>query len=219
VGAVQNAGEPVSELRQRVAAVVLAAGGSARMPGETKQLLPWADTTLVRNAVNIAEQAHLADLVVVTGNQAEQVEKQVKGSSARVIHNPAWAAGRASSVRAAVRALGPEIAAAIFINADQPFLTSQVLGTIVDRFAAEQAPIVVPTYDGKMGSPVLFARAHFDELDALEGDHGGRELLTKYLSLLDKVAIADTRAAVDLDTPEDYRAALSEIRAAARKND
>ena len=121
-------------------------------------MLPWGDSTLVRNAVKIAEQAQVSTIIVVTGNQAEQVSEQVAGTSARVVLNPTWASGRASSVRAGIEALEGRGAAAIFINADQPFLTPAVIDTVLERYMTTCAPIVVPTYEGEMGSPVFFAR-------------------------------------------------------------
>lgn len=180
-----------------------------RMQGNVKQLLPWGETTVVGNAVRVAQQARVAEIVVVTGNRRDEVERQVKQSDGvRVTHNPDWATGRASSVRAGIRALDDNMAAALFINADQPFLTPQVIDTILDAFFETGAPIVVPVYAGKTGSPVLFARGLFDALTALEGEQGGRDILQKYDDELVKVDIQDARAGMDLNTPEDYNDAV-----------
>ncbi len=207
LGAVRRAADPVVAVRTRVAAVILAAGGSTRMQGKVKQLLPWGQGTLVQNAVRTAERANVSEIVVVTGNHAAEVANQVEGTAARLVHNPDWATGRASSVRAGLAALSPKIAAAVFINADQPFLTPAVIDAVSERFAATLAPVVVPTYEGTRGSPVLFARELFGELAAQRGDHGGRELLVKHRARLERVEIADARAATDIDTPEEYAAA------------
>lgn len=111
-------------------------------------------------------------------------------------------------MRAGIRALDDKMAAALFINADQPFLTPQVIDTILDAFFETGAPIVVPVYAGKTGSPVLFARGLFDALTALEGEQGGRDILQKYDDELVKVDIQDARAGMDLNTPEDYNDAV-----------
>src|SRR5581483_9994360 len=142
IGAVKNEAQPVTEFIQRVAALILAAGGSTRMQGAVKQLLPWGDSTLVRNAVNLAQQAHVSEIIVVIGNHASEVEQQVTGTKARVVHNPDWASGRASSIRVGIRALHPKTAAAILINADQPFLPSQVIDSIIHHYNTTLAPIV-----------------------------------------------------------------------------
>jgi len=201
-----NFQSPVSFLVSRIPAILLAAGGSTRMRGEVKQLLPWGETTIVGNAVNVAKQSRVSEIVVVTGNRAAEVEREIgeTGKQVRVVHNPDWATGRASSVRAGIHALGETVAGAIFINADQPFLTPQVIDTILEKFFETRAPIIVPTYEGKTGSPVLFARELFGELNALQGEEGGRDVLQKYREVLVKVEIADTRAGMDANTPEEY---------------
>ena len=157
----------------------------------------------------IAQRADVSDIVVVTGNRREQVQDELHSiEHIRIAHNPAWVSGRASSVRTGIQALHEKTAAAIFINADQPFLTSQVINTIIETFHHTNAPIVVPTYDGKTGSPVLVSRELFSEMIGLHGEQGGRDLLQKYHDQLARVEIQDPHAGTDLNTPEDYHAAL-----------
>lgn len=210
VGAVKDAANPVREVWQRAGAVILAAGGSTRMGGSPKQLLPWGEGTLVRHAVRVARSAPLADVVLVTGNRAPEVAAQAQGLGARAVYNPDWATGIASSVRTGIQALAPNCAAALFINADQPFLTADVIETILRKYAETLAPIVVPVYDGKRGSPVLVVRALFDEWSRLEGDRGGRALLDKHAAQIAEVEIRDAQAGWDIDTPEEYRTAVAQ---------
>lgn len=209
IGALRRGASPVSGVWQRVAAVILAAGGSTRMEGRVKQLLPWGDATLVRNAVESARAAKVSEIIVVTGNRADEVQPQVAETGARLAHNPDWASGRASSVRAGLAALGPKTAAAIFINADQPFLSAEVIDRVIEAFTRTRAPLVVPVYDGKTGSPVLFARELFSELCALEGEQGGRDLLARHRARMAQIEMSDRRAALDVDTPQEYAAALA----------
>lgn len=220
IGTVKNLESPISSLEARVAAVILAAGGSTRMRGEVKQLLPWGDTTFVGNAVRVARQARVSQIVVVTGNRAQEVGSKVAaefapelrdGADIRIVENTDWASGRASSVRAGIQALNENAAGAIFINADQPFLTPRVIDTILERFAETRAPIVAPSYRGVTGSPVLFAREMFDALIALQGEQGGRDILQKHTDVMSRVEIEDGRAAMDLNTPEDYQQACETL--------
>lgn len=211
IGAIKNDESPVALVSSRVSAVILAAGGSTRMRGETKQLLPWRGTTMIGNAVRTAKQSRVAEIVVVTGNQHERIAQEIAAvDDIQLTRNRDWASGRASSVCAGIAALSPASSAAIFINADQPFLTAAVIDTILAKFLATRAPIVVPVFAGKPASPVLFARELFGELCALRGEQGGRDLLQKYKHVLVQVEIADERAALDLDTPEDYMTALDQ---------
>ncbi|MGE5138799.1 MAG: selenium cofactor biosynthesis protein YqeC [Rudaea sp.] len=213
VGAAGNASMPVAELHRRVAAIVLAAGGSTRMQGELKQLLPWAGSTLVRHTVLVARQAEISEVLVVVGQRAAEVRAQVEGTGARVIENQAWAEGRSTSVRAGLDALVPEIAAAVFVNADQPFLTPAVVNALVQRYFHTLASVVAPRYEGQTGSPVLFDRSLFGELRTLTGESGGKRVLEARRDEAEFVNVVNTRAAMDIDTPEQYRAALAEAQA------
>lgn len=218
IGAVKNASSPISALESRAGAVILAAGGSTRMH-KTKQLLRWGNGTLVQHAARIVSRARVSEIVLVTGNRADEIEKEIRELTAdaspqettkplRVVLNPDWATGLASSVCTGVRALNASGAAGIFINADQPFLTTEMINQVLLRYAQTLAPIVVPLFDGKQGSPVLFARELFDELLSLTGDVGGRAMFEKHRAGVEKVSIDDARAAMDLDTPEEYAHAL-----------
>ncbi|MDE3090154.1 MAG: putative selenium-dependent hydroxylase accessory protein YqeC [Chloroflexota bacterium] len=203
MGAVQNA-SPVRETHRRVAAMVLAAGGSTRMRGRVKQLLPWRDKTLIENAIGVATASAASEVLVILGAHADKIRPLVQRASARVVINRDWETGQASSIRAALNARSPKIGAAIFINADQPLLTTAVIDQIIQRYRETDAPIVAPLYAGTRGSPVLFDHVFFDELKSLQGEQGGRALLAKYREQIQWVEFADARLAQDIDTPEEY---------------
>lgn len=203
IGAVRNE-DPIRETQRRVAAIVLAAGAGTRMPGRVKQLLPWRGKTLIENAISIAVASRAAQVIVVLGAHAAEIRAKIQGLSARVVLNRHWETGHASSIRAGLNALPREIDAAIFVNADQPRLTTEVIDQIIQRYYETGAPIVAPLYAGKRGSPVLFDRGHFDALMSLQGEQGGRELLTKYREQIQFIEFADARMALDIDTPGDY---------------
>ncbi|MEI2689380.1 MAG: selenium cofactor biosynthesis protein YqeC [Anaerolineae bacterium] len=183
IGSAQRA-EPVDQVYGRVAAVVLAAGGSSRLGGgAAKQLLPWQPgETLVGRAVGIALAAGAVDeVVVVVGHRADEVQAALGERPVRVVVAPDWQDGQSSSVAAGLAALGPEVSAALFVLADQPDVTPATIDRLVERHRRSLAPVVAPVYqDGQRGNPVLFDRRVFPELLALEGDTGGRPLIRRY---------------------------------------
>ncbi len=209
IGTVRDETRPVVELYRRVVAIILAAGGSTRMQGELKQLLPWGDSTLVRHTAEMVRKAELTEALVVVGQRAAEVRHQVEGTGALVVENLAWAEGRSTSVRVGLDALGPEIAAAIFVNADQPFLTVEVVNALLQRYYQTLAPIVVPVYGGETGSPVLFSRELFPELRQLTGEAGGKKILQARRDEAERVTINNTDAGLDVDTPDQYQEALA----------
>ncbi len=202
IGAVQ-AEDPIREVRGRVGAVVLAAGGASRY-GELKQTLPWQNTTLVGYAVDVARHSDVVETALVVGARAESVAAAAGGRATRVVHNPDWEQGLSTSVRAGVQALSEGADAALFMLADQPKVTSAVVDALLQRYYETLAPIVVATYGGRRGNPTLFDRCLWPELMEVAGDQGGRALIEKYRDVAQFVEVGEA-AALDIDTPDDYR--------------
>jgi molybdenum cofactor cytidylyltransferase len=206
IGSTQAA-SPVREVHGRVVAVVLAAGGSSRLDSDLpKQVLPWQPGgTLVGRAANIAlEAATLNEVLVVTGHGAQQVQAALGDRPVRIVNNPDWQAGQSSSVAAGLRALAPDVSAAVFILADQPTVQPATIDLLGARHRQTLAPLVAPLYaGGERGNPVLFDRSTFPELLALQGDTGGRLLLQRYGAQVERVAI-DAPAPQGIETLVDY---------------
>jgi molybdenum cofactor cytidylyltransferase len=121
------------------------------------------------------------------------------------VHNPAWAAGQATSVRAALRALPATVEAAIFVPVDQPMLDPLLLRRLTNAWRAG-ADLVAPQVDGELrGAPALFDRRHWGELLALEGDVGGRRVLMAHRARVTTVP-AEAAWLRDIDTEDDLRA-------------
>jgi molybdenum cofactor cytidylyltransferase len=203
IGAVQEE-NPIRETHQRVAAIVTAAGEGVRMQGRIKQLLPWRGRTLIENSIRVVKSSQAAQVLVVLGAHAEEIRAKIQGQAARVVLNRDWKTGHASSIRAGLNALDAGTAAAVFVNADQPLLTTDAVNRIIQRYYETAAPIIAPLYAGKRGSPVLFDRDHFTELMGLQGDQGGRELIATHRDQVEFVEFDDAQMALDVDTPEDY---------------
>jgi molybdenum cofactor cytidylyltransferase len=208
IGSAQAA-DPVQQVHGRVAAVVLAAGGSSRFDSNSpKQVMPWQPGgTLAGHAVDIGLHAATIDeVVVVTGHRAGEVQSALGDRPVRCVFNPDWQAGQSSSVVAGLQALPPDVSAAVFILADQPAVQPATIDQLVQRHRQTLAPVVAPIYQrGQRGNPVLFDRRTFPELLALRGDTGGRVLFQRYSAQVERVAI-EAPAPQGIETRADYDA-------------
>ena len=149
-------------------------------------------------------------MIVVTGHQREKVEAALQGLKAEHVHNPDFAEGLSTSLKAGLGAVPSDIDGAIVCLGDMPQVRAPLIDRLVAAFDPERgALVVVPSIDGKRGNPVVWSRRFFHELATLEGDVGARHLIARYPEAVVEVPVTDQAALVDVDTPE----ALSRVRA------
>jgi molybdenum cofactor cytidylyltransferase len=194
---------------EQIAAIILAAGSASRM-GRPKQLLDWDGRPLVRVVAEQALAASLGQVLVVVGAAHDAVTAALAGLPLRIVANPDYAVGQSTSLRLGVAALGPDVAAALVMLGDQPFVTPAILGRIIAEWRSSGASIVAPVYAGQRGNPVLFARVVFPELLAITGDQGARGVLAANPARVRLAAFDDDRPLADIDTPEDYQRLVSD---------
>jgi molybdenum cofactor cytidylyltransferase len=193
---------------QQVAALLLAAGESTRM-GQLKQLLPWAGTTLVEWQVAQLKEAGADDVVVVLGHASDRIGEAVSRSGARIALNPAYREGRASSVRAGASALSEDSAAVVVLSVDQP-RPAWITRSLIEAWRQSRAPLVIPTFAGRRGHPILLDGSLIEELRTVsEADLGLRAVTTRHTAESDLVPIDKMGVNIDLNTRSDYDAALA----------
>jgi molybdenum cofactor cytidylyltransferase len=198
--------DPVKEVWGRMGAVVLAAGGSHRF-GSPKQLLPWGDKKLLQHVVDSVLDSAVDQVIVVLGHEAERIGALIGDRPVQVVVNEEWRGGQSSSLRAGLQVLPQSCDACLFVLADQPRITPQLMNSLLDRYRRTLAPIVAPFHLGRRGNPVLFARTLFRELLDMRGDEGGRQVLEGHESQVEMVEVQDPDLFLDIDTMEDYEQA------------
>lgn len=207
LGAAQSPADPIHEVQQRVAAVVLAAGQSRRM-GRSKPLLPWSDgQTVIETIVRRLLMFRLAEIVIVTGYQGEAVRRTLEHLPVSFVENEDYAAGEMiSSLQAGLGALPETTAGALVVLGDQPALDGRVVRDVLAGYAEGRGAIVAPVYRGERGHPVLFDRRFWPELLALE-QGAPRDVIRRYPHDLALVEVSSDSILTDIDTPEQYRRA------------
>jgi len=199
----QPRAEPEPEHGRRIAAIVLGAGRSTRMGGPNKLLAEIGGRPLIRIAVEQALASRARPVVVVTGHQRDKVEAALAGLDIKLVHNPNFAEGLSTSVKAGLAALPDEADGAIVCLGDMPQVTAALIDKLTAAFDPERgALVVVPVIDGQRGNPVVWARRFFNELMAIDGDIGARQVISRYPEAVTEVALTDTAALVDVDTPD-----------------
>jgi molybdenum cofactor cytidylyltransferase len=188
-----------------IAGLILAAGESSRM-GTPKATLAYRGRTFLDWIVETLRSAGLERIVVVLGHRAEEIQPRVKSEAIEVIINPDYRSGQTSSFQEGLRALTAEdLEAVLLCLVDHPAVSAGTARGIVTAFRESDAPVVIPTYHGRRGHPVLIARRLFDELLGLTGDAGADSVVRRYRPATQYVEVEDEGVVIDVDDPEDYR--------------
>jgi molybdenum cofactor cytidylyltransferase len=184
--------------------VILAAGSSSRLQG-IKQLLEFRQKTLLQHVIAEAEKAGAEPIVVVTGANSELVSASIAQLRVETVYNENWAAGKASGIVAGVQkilALSPNIHHIITAVCDQPFVSAALFEQLYQTQLDTQQSIVASAYAETLGTPVLFSRQHFEQLQGLKGDEGAKKILKMHPSEI--AAVDFPEGYLDIDTWEDY---------------
>lgn len=157
---------------------------------------------MVRKAARGLIDARLQPIVVVVSRDSRLVEA-LAGLDLMTVENAYPESGISSSIAIGVGALPEHVDAALIAVGDQPYLTAQAIGQLVDAF--EPGRIVVPVFDDHRGNPPLFDRRFFPELLALTGDHGGQRVITSHPESVVEVALSKSLGD-DIDRPDEWPA-------------
>jgi molybdenum cofactor cytidylyltransferase len=193
--------ERVFSVHENIAGVILAAGESRRFGGP-KLLVDWNGEPLIRDIIRRALDTRLSRIIVVTGAYPEDISGAIAKLPVTRIHNPGWREGQSSSIRIVINELRADINGVIFILADQPHLSIDLIQALLATHSVTLAPIIAPIVDTQRGNPVLFDRSTFSELLTLTGNQGGREVFDQFS--IQFIEWNDPNILVDIDTLDDY---------------
>lgn len=157
--------------------------------------------------------SRVARSIIVLGDAAERVRAELGLEKDSVVVNREYEAGMSSSLKAGVAALPSEAGAFFVVLGDEPFVRSETYNALISARESTGARVILPTYLGVRGNPVLVDRSLAGEVEAITGDRGCRELRQHHPDETVEVAVDDPGILIDIDTPEDVaraRRALDE---------
>ncbi len=189
----------------KAAAIILAAGQSRRMGKANKMTVEIEGKPMVRHVAEAALASSVSDVFVVTGHEPEDVKSALDGLDITYLHNDRFAEGLSRSLTAGIKGLPGDVDRALILLGDMPYVTASMINELLDA-GDSGSDIVMSTFEGKRGNPVLWPRRFFEELTRIEGDTGARHVIGANSDQVVEVEIGSA-AAIDLDTPEAVAAA------------
>ncbi len=191
-----------------IAAIVLAAGQSRRMGHINKLLADIDGEPMVRRTVDAVLDSRANPVIVVTGHEAARVRAVLRDRDVRIVNSPHYDTGLSASLRAGLAAVPPDHDGALIVLGDMPLVPAAHLDKLIAAFnPLEGRAICVPTWNGKRGNPVLWARRFFADMASVSGDVGARHLIGENADVVAEVPMQDSNVLVDIDSP----AALASI--------
>ena len=189
-----------------ISALLLAAGKGERMGG-VKQLLTIGGQRMIEATLANLQGSRCDEIIVVLGFAAEEIRPLVEGKErVKVVINPQFEEGMGTSIRQGLQEISPRATGVLIALADQPFISSEVINSLIEGFALRAQGIVLPAYEGRRGHPVILDRKKYEgELRALQGDVGARGIVYSHPEDVLEVAVASKGVLIDIDAPEDYQ--------------
>lgn len=190
------------------ALIILAAGESSRL-GFPKQTLLYKGQTLIELAIEAGLKSKCRRVIVVLGANAEVIEPGIKKYDVKIVHNPNWAEGMSSSIKAGINHINEDraISNAIFMLCDQPFVNRALIDSLLYKQQETNQSIIACTYKDTVGVPALFDRSLFAQLLSLQGQEGAKKILNAYPN--DITTIPFKKGDIDIDTLQDYQNLIS----------
>jgi molybdenum cofactor cytidylyltransferase len=199
-------GEPsMLRIDSPTSAVILAAGTSTRM-GTVKQLLSLDCRPLLQHVLDNVRASGVKEIILVLGFSAEAIRREIEAENVRVVVNQNYQRGMGTSLRAGLSAVDQQAEGALIVLADQPFVRPATLDHLIAEHQRSKPQIVIPTYRGFRGNPVLLDRSVFPEVMALDADMGCRAIFGDHPHGILKVPVDDVGILLDIDRKSDFDA-------------
>ena len=171
--------------------------------GRPKQIIPLSGVPMLEKVLMTLRKSNVERVIVVLGANAAEVKKRVRFAEELVVINPRYAEGMSSSLKLGLRRAGSEADAVIIALGDQPFVRPPTIDKLVATYEKTRARIVIPTFRGARGNPVLFDKSVFPQIAGIRGDTGAKSVVRRNAADVLEVEVPDRGVLVDIDTPSD----------------
>jgi molybdenum cofactor cytidylyltransferase len=185
-----------------LAAIILSAGASCRM-GRPKALLPYREGTFLEHLIQVTRHPRVGVTRVVLGAGAQEISEIAKLDRSAVVFNTNWEQGQLSSIGEGIRCLeGLGTDGMILCPVDHPLVSAVLVGELIEHFYSTGKAIVLPTYKGRRGHPVIFSSALYGELLAAPMDKGARAVVWAHAADVHEVSTDEEGVVLNINDPD-----------------
>ena len=200
-----------------LAVAILAAGESRRM-GEPKALLPYRGSTFLGHLIEVTRHPRVGITRIVLGAGAEAIQAKLQLDPETIVINAEWSRGQLSSIQAAIRSLPPGITEGLILcPVDHPLVSATLVGQLIAQFDAAKKSIVLPTYHGRRGHPVIFPHSMYEELLKASPGVGARQVVWAHADAVVPVPTEEEAVVLNLNDPESLKLAMGKPKSGDRR--
>jgi molybdenum cofactor cytidylyltransferase len=186
-----------------LAAVILSGGSSSRM-GSPKALLTYQGKAFLDHLLEITIHPKIGVRRVVLGAHAEPIARAIELAGDEIVINHEWEKGQLSSILAALRSLPAGTDGMLLFLIDHPLISGNLVDGVIEDFYSSQAPIVLPTYQGRRGHPVLFSSRLYRELESAPTETGARAVVWAHASDVREFQTIEEGCVLNLNDAETF---------------
>lgn len=188
----------------KTGALILAAGRSAYME-ELKPMLKMGQTTMIQREIDTIRQAGISPIVVVTGYQAEELERHIAHRGAVCVRNKRYETSQMyGSICMGLRHIQKKADRVLLFPADVPMIAPST----IRRMAEADGSLAVPVYQGQKGHPVMLSREVFGHILTYRGGKGLRGAMEAWEDGVQEIEVEDPGILLDANTKTDYESVL-----------
>jgi molybdenum cofactor cytidylyltransferase len=198
-----------ADARCKPLAAVILSGGESRRMGAPKALIPYRGKTFVEHLIEVTRHARVGVTRIVVGAHAEEIRARLSAHAAEIVVNNEWNKGQLSSIQAGVRSLpNGATEGMILCPVDHPLVSAALVAQLIEEFEAGAKAIVLPTYQGRRGHPVIFRQRLYAELLAASAEIGARQVVWAHAGELGEVATDEEGVVLNINDPAALERAL-----------
>ncbi len=207
---VRNENKPAGK-SHHIPAIILAAGESSRM-GKPKMMLPFGEKSIIETVIMQSNMARSSKTYVVLGSGEDAIRNTIKDQDAEIVFNQEYKKGMLSSVQKGLKSLPETTEAVMVLLGDQPMIGTQIMDSMIARYKQTEKNIIIASYQGKRGHPILIGSGHFKKILGFSSDQSLRDLLDLYPEDIEDLETENPEILRDIDTQQDYQNELKQQR-------
>ena len=196
-----------------ISAILLAAGKSTRMAGENKLLKEINGIPLIKYSIKNILASSIDELVIVVGHEKGVINNCIDvNKKLKIIFNSDYENGIASSIKFGLKNISNKAEAFFICLADMPMISQNIYNKLIKsrynynkkKIIKHSKEIIVPTYDGRKGNPVLFSKSMKEKIMDITGDNGAKKIIELYPEKVLNVPFKNDKILLDFDTQENF---------------